>query len=619
MLQQFKDRQYNILILFGIAGIILAGRAFQLQVLDNKYKIRADAVAMSKQTIYPARGLIYDRNRKLLINNTSVYDLKVVYNRMSPEMDTVKFCELLGITKTSFLERLDVDFKSIRYRKHLPFTFMSKISPEIYARFQESMYQFPGFFVQARNIRGYPMHHAAHALGYIREVREEEIGKNGYTLGDYIGAAGLESEYELELRGKKGCEYVLKDNLGRDIGSFSNGSKDTIPQSGLDLITTLDIDLQAYTEQLMENKIGGIVAIEPSTGEILAFASSPTYDPRAMVIGQGRGAAFAEIQKDPKNPLWNRAIMAEYPPGSIFKMMIGLIGMETGIIGANTGISCPGFYVNATNDTRRCRGHAYPYNVGIALQWSCNTYFFKTFRDIVDRYGYYESERGLDTLKEYLLDFGLGQKLGVDFPGERTGNVPSAADYNRIYDRRRGGWRSPTIISLGIGQGEMELTTLQMANMAATIANKGYFYTPHFAKGFLKNDTLLQKPKKYRERITVPVNPTHFPPIIDGMLNVVSAGTATAAFIPDIPIAGKTGTVQNRKGEDHSTFIGFAPANNPKIAVAVYVENAGGGGRFAAPIASLMIEKYLSGEISPLRKWQETRMIETKLVEEELP
>ena len=619
MLQPFKDRQFNILIFFGIAGIILAGRAFQLQVLDNKYKIRADAVAMSKQTIYPARGLIYDRNKKLLINNTPVYDLKVVYNRMNPAMDTMKFCKLLGITKASFVERLNVDFKSIRYRKHLPFTFISKISPQVYARFQESMYQFPGFFVQARNIRSYPVHSAAHALGYIREVREEEIGKNGYVLGDYIGAAGLESEYELELRGSKGCEYVLKDNLGRDIGSFGNGSKDTIPQSGLDLITTLDIDIQAYTEQLMNDKIGGIVAIEPTSGEILAFASSPTYDPSAMVIGQDRGAAFAEIQKDPNKPMFNRAIMAEYPPGSIFKGLVGIIGMELGIIDSQTGISCPGYYINATNDTRKCRGHPYPYDVSIAMQWSCNTYFFKTFRDIVDQYGYYESERGLDTLSRYLNDFGLGKKLAVDFPGEQNGNVPYSDYFNKLYPKNRGGWRSPTIISMGIGQGEIQLTTLQMANMAATIANKGYYYIPHFAKGFLKNDTLLQKPKKFREKINVPVNPAHFYPIIDGMQKVVAAGTATAAFIPDIPIAGKTGTVQNRKGEDHSTFIGFAPANNPRIAIAVYVENAGGGGRFAAPIASLIIEKYLKDEISPFRKWQEIQIMETKLVEEELP
>lgn len=619
MLQQFKNRQFKILLFFGIASLILAVRAFQLQVLDNKYKIKADAVAVSKQTIYPARGLIYDRNQKLLVNNTPVYDLNVVYNQVNPEMDTLKFCELLGISKASFTKRIEKDFKSVRYKKHLPFIFMKKISPEIYARFQESMYQFPGFFVQARNIRSYPVQNAAHALGYISEVKDDDIGKNGYSLGDYIGDTGLEHTYEQELRGKKGFEYVLKDNLGRDVGKFNNGEKDTLPESGLDLVSTLDIDLQAFAEELMDNKIGGIVAIEPKTGEVLAFVSSPTYDPSAMVIGQNRGVAYSEIRKDPNNPLWNRAIKAEYPPGSIFKTLVGLIGMETKVISPNTGISCPGYYVNASNDTRKCRGHSYPSNVSIALQWSCNTYFFKTFRDIIDQYGYYESEKGLDTFSYFLNTFGLGQQLGVDFPGESKGNIPTVEYYNKIYPKKRGGWRSPTIVSLGIGQGEMQLTTLQMANMAALIANKGFYYTPHLAKGFLKNDSLLQKPLKYREKIITPISSEYFYPVIEGMEKVVSSGTARSASIQDIPLAGKTGTVQNPHGEDHSTFVGFAPVDNPQIAIAVYVENAGGGGRFAAPISSLLIEKYLRGEISAQRKWQEKRILESKLIEEELP
>ncbi len=615
----FKNRQYNILLVFGTAMLILAFRAFQLQVLDNRFKIQADAVAMSKQTVYPARGLIFDRNRKLLINNTPVYDLKVVYNQLNPEMDTLKFCELLDIPKASFKERLKKDFKSIRYRKHLPFDFMKKISPEVYARLQESLYQFPGFFVQARNIRSYPVRHAAHALGYIRETKENEIGKNGYALGDYIGAAGLERAYEPELRGKKGCEYVLKDNLGRDVGKFNNGAKDTLPESGLDLISTLDIDLQTYAEELMQNKIGGIVAIEPKTGEILTFVSAPTYDPGIMVIGQNRGEAYAELKKNPNDPEFNRAIMASYPPGSIFKTLVGLIGMQTGVITPKTGISCPGYYVNASNDIRKCRGHPYPANISIALQWSCNAYFFKTFRDIVDQYGYYESDRGLDTLTKYLNAFGVGRELGVDFPGEKMGNAPTSELYDKMYPKKLGGWRSPTIISLGIGQGEMELTTLQMANLAAIIANRGHYYTPHFAKGFLENDSLIQIPENYRQAIKVPVKPVYFPRVVEGMRLVVAAGTAVSASIADIPLAGKTGTVQNPHGDDHSTFIGFAPVDDPKIAIAVYVENAGGGGRFAAPIASLLIEKYIKGEISNNRKWKEQQMLDADLIEEELP
>jgi len=619
MPQQLKTRQYNILLVFGITGLILLGRSFQLQVLDNKFKIQADAVAISRQTIYPARGLIFDRNGKLLINNTPVYDLKVVYNQLRPDMDTLKFCKLLGITKASFEERLNKDFRSVRYRKHLPFVFMKKIAPDVFAKFQESLYEFPGFFVQTRNVRSYPVGHAAHVLGYIREVQDQEIGKDNYVLGDYIGAAGLEREYEKVLKGTKGCEYVLKDNLGRDVGRFGGGSKDTIPISGLDLVTSIDLDFQAYAELLMQNKIGGVVAIEPKTGEILAFASSPTYDPKAMVIGQDRGAAFAEIQKDPNKPMFNRALMAEYPPGSIFKTLIALVGMQTGVITPHTGLSCPGYYVNAANDIRKCRGHAYPANPSIALQWSCNSYFFTTFREIVDQFGYYESERGLDTLASYLHSFGLGHKLGIDFPGEASGNVPTSEYYNKLYPKNRGSWRSPTIVSLGIGQGEMQLTTLQMANMATIIANRGYYYIPHFAKAFMKEDTLLKKPEKYLQKIIPPVDPSYYPVVAKGMELVVAEGTARSAFIPDIALAGKTGTVQNPQGKDHSTFIGFAPADNPQIAVAVYVENAGGGGRYAAPIASLLIEKYIKGEISPGRKWKEQSIIDTKLIKEELP
>lgn len=596
--------------------MLLAGRAFQLQVLDDTFRIQAEAVAMSKQMLYPARGGILDRNRKLLTTNAPVYDLKVIYNQVNPDMDTLKFCGLLGITRESFEKRMGVDFKSIHYRRHLPFVFMKKVKPEVYARFQESNYEFPGFFAQIRNIRNYPVSNAAHLLGYIEEVKKDKIGKDGYVLGDYIGATGLEKFYEKELRGKKGCEYVLKDNLGRNVGSFAEGAKDTLPQAGLDLITTIDIDLQAYAEELMKNKIGGVVAIEPKTGEILAFASSPTYDPGKMVIGPERGKIFAQMQKDPTKPWFNRALMADYPPGSTFKPVIALIGMETGVITPHSGLSCPGFFVNASNDIRKCRHHPYPATPGIALQWSCNTYFFDTFRKIIDQYGYYESERGLDTLVSYLHSFGFGRKLGIDFPGEKSGNIPTSAIFNKIYPRKKGGWRSPTIVSLGIGQGEIQLTTLQMANMAATIANKGYYYIPHFVKGFLQGDEQLPAPEKYRKGVIVPIDPAYFYPVVEGMAQVVAAGTARSVNIADIAIAGKTGTVQNRQGKDHSTFVGFAPKNSPRIAIAVYVENAGGGGRFAAPIASLIMEKYIRGEISPQRKYLETRMLETNLIEE---
>jgi penicillin-binding protein 2 len=616
--EQFKERQYTIMVVFGVAALILLGRAFQLQIWDDTFKIQADAVAMNKQTIYPARGLIYDRNGKLLINNAPVYDLMVIYNQIRPSMDTAKFCALLGIDKASFEERLNKDFKrDKRFSKIKPFVFLSKITPEVYARFQESLYEFPGFFVQIRNIRSYPVRHAAHLLGYITEVTDSDIKDSGgeYAMGDYMGASGLELSYETELKGKKGYEYVLKDNLGRDVGKFQDGKRDTLPESGLDLISTVDIDLQAYAEELMQNKIGAVVAIEPKTGEVLAFVSSPTYDPNLMVIDQNRGRAYMELQGNKLKPLFNRAIMAEYPPGSTFKATVGLIGMQMGAITPETGWPCSGYYVNGGRDVRKCRGHSYPSDVSIALQWSCNSYFFRTFKEIVDHYGYYNAAQGLDTMAYYLESFGLGRRLGVDFPGEKTGNVPTSKYYDRMYPKNKGGWRSPTIISLGIGQGEVQLTTLQMANVASIIANRGYYFIPHFAKGFRQGEKVLPAPEKYRQRIRVPIRPYYFPSVVEGMRRVVAAGTATSSSIYDIPIAGKTGTVQNPHGEDHSTFIGFAPVDDPKIAIAVYVENAGGGGKYAAPIASLVMEKFIRGEISEQRKFKEKQTIETNLIE----
>ncbi|MAT55971.1 MAG: penicillin-binding protein 2 [Saprospirales bacterium] len=618
MNQQLQNRHFNILLLFGIAGLILLLRAMQLQIIDDTFKIKADAVAMSKYTIYPARGLIYDRNGKLLTNNTPVYDLMVIYNQVSPKMDTAKFCRLLGIDKEDFKRRLNKDFKrDIRYSKIKPFVFMSKIPPVVFTRFQESLYEFPGFFAQIRNIRTYPVKNAAHVLGYITEVDDEDIknSKGVYSLGDYIGASGLEAVYEEELRGIKGTRYVLKDNLGRDIGSFQEGRFDTLPQSGMDLVSSLDIELQAYAEELMQNKKGAVVAIEPSTGEILTFLSSPTYDPNLMVINNERGKHFNQLQTDSLKPLFNRAVMAQYPPGSIFKTAVGMIGMQMGVIQPGTGFPCPGYYANSSSDVRKCRSHPYPSRVAIGLQWSCNSYFFRTFKMIVDKYGYTEPEAGLDTMVNYLHKFGLGHPLGIDFPGEKSGNTPDSKYYDKIYPKERGAWRSPTIISLGIGQGEIELTTVQMANLAAQIANRGYYYIPHFARQFKNGETTIPPDEKYTTKIDNGIDKAYVDEVAKGMELVVAEGTARSSQIPGVAMAGKTGTVQNPHGEDHSTFIAFAPADNPKIAIAVYVENAGGGGRYAAPIASLIIEKYLKGEIDDSRKWREQQILDANLLD----
>lgn len=618
MNQQLQNRHLNILLFFGIAALILLLRALQLQVIDDSFKVKADAVAMSKYTIYPARGLIYDRNGKLLTKNTPVYDLMVIYSQVSPNMDTAKFCRLLGIDKKDFEKRLNKDFKrDIRYSKIKPFVFMSKIPPEVFTRFQESLYEFPGFFAQIRNIRSYPVKNAAHVLGYITEVDDEDIKKsNGvYSLGDYIGASGLEAVYEEELRGVKGTRYVLKDNLGRDIGSYQEGRFDTLPQSGLDLVSSLDIGLQAYAEALMQNKKGAVVAIEPATGEILTFLSSPTYDPNLMVINKDRGQNFAKLQSDSLKPLFNRAVMAQYPPGSIFKTAVGMTGLQMGVINPGTGFPCPGYYVNSGSDIRKCRSHPYPARVSTALQWSCNSYFFRTFKMIVDKYDYTRPEAGLDTMAYYLHRFGMGHPLGIDFPGEKSGNIPDSKYYYKIYPKERGAWRSPTIISLGIGQGEIELTTIQMANLVALIANRGYYHIPHFARYFKNGDARIPPDEKYTSRINSGIQREFVDEVAKGMELVVAAGTAAASQIPGIAMAGKTGTVQNPHGEDHSTFIAFAPADDPKIAIAVFVENAGGGGRYAAPIASLIIEKYLKGEIDDSRKWRENQMLEANLLD----
>ncbi|MCB0643401.1 MAG: penicillin-binding protein 2, partial [Phaeodactylibacter sp.] len=402
-----------------------------------------------------------------------------------------------------------------------------------------------------------------------------------------------------------------KDNLGQNISKFQDGALDVPAVSGNDLMITLDIELQQFGEELMKNKIGGIVAIEPHTGEVLAMVSSPTYDPNELVIDRDRGEAVARLSADSLKPFFNRAVMAQYPPGSTFKPVVGLVAMEEGLMTKDRGLTCPGYYYyNGTS--WGCRNHPYPSNVGKAIQWSCNTYFFQVFRWIVDKGGFYSPEIGLSLFVDYLNKFGLGHTLGIDFPGEQKGFVPTVEYYDNKYPKDLGSWKSPTIISVGIGQGELLLTNLQMANMAATIANKGYYYIPHLAKEFL--DTTLQVDQKYHQRNLVDIDSSLFDPVIEGMELVVNVGSGRGAFTQGIRIAGKTGTVQNPHGQDHSTFVAFAPVENPQIAIAVYVENAGGGGRFAAPIAGLMLEKYINREIGPTKTWLEESIKNANLI-----
>ena len=617
MADNYRSRQQVIQMVFVFASIILLGKAMHLQLIDPSYKKRARATTMSSYTQYPSRGLIYDRNGKVLVNNNPMYDLMVTYNQVDTEMDTTFFCSLLDIDKASFVKRLEKNFRGdARYNKRIPYVFMDKLSAEVYAGFQEHLYRFPGFFVQLRNARGYPHQNAAHVLGFLTEVNRNQIekSKGRYKGGDYIGASGIEKEYEKELRGKKGIKNLLRDNLGRIVGPYKDGSLDSAAVSGKDMVSSIDLDLQTYGELLMQNKTGSVVAIEPKTGEILAMLSAPGYDPNRLAINRYRSEAFHELVNDTlTKPFLDRSINAKYPPGSIFKTVVSLIAMQEGVLRPDQGFSCNGSYsYKGAGKPRKCHQHPYPYNTAIALQHSCNTFYFHVIRDILEIQDYYTPEVGLNKFNEYLYQFGLGQSLGVDIPNEKTGNVPTVDYYNYMY-RNKGGWKSPTIMSIGIGQGEIEMTTLQMANLAATIANRGYWYIPHLAKGF-RNDT-TQIPFRFREKKKVKIDDQYFDPVIEGMTRVVTMGTGQAAKTPGIDIAGKTGTSQNPHGIDHSVFFAFAPIDNPKIAIAVYVEHGKWGSDFGAPIAGLMIEKYLNREISEQRKAIEKKMIDANLID----
>ena len=609
MQDQFQGRKYIIQGIFIVSAVLLLLKCIQLQLVDTSLREQATANVIQKINLYPSRGLIYDRDTSLLVYNMAIYDLMVTYNQVK-DIDVDKFCKLLGITKETYTKNLEKDFKNNnQYTQSKPFVFLKKISTETYARFQESLYEFPGFYVQLRNVRGYNFNSGAHVLGYIGEVSKKLLDKKPYyKRGDYIGISGLELAYEKYLRGVRGVEYVLRDNLGRIVGSYENGARDTASFSGKDLITSLDVELQLYGEKLLQNKRGGIVAIEPATGEILAMVSMPSYNPNLLTINRNRGVDYMKLARDTLKPLFNRAIGAQYPPGSIFKPVMALIALQEGVTPFNRSIACRGGYIYKSLRVG-CHGHAAVTDITKAIQHSCNAYFCQIFRDVVDKNGYSKANEGLDIWVNHLYDFGLGKKLDSDVPNELTGNVPTSAYYDKVY--RKGTWVSPYIISLGIGQGELLITPLQMANISATIANRGFYYPPHLLKA-LRNDT-MQIPYHLRTPRYTRIDTSHYRHVVNGMEDVVLAGTARVAQIPGIAVCGKTGTAENPHGEDHSVFIAFAPKDDPKIAIAVFVENGGYGSRYGAPISSLMIEQYLNGEISPARKYLEDRMVQADL------
>ncbi len=606
MKDHFSDRKYIIGAMIVLPVLFFIIRLFILQVLDPSYQLSASSNVLRNVTQYPSRGLIYDRNGELLVYNEPAYDLMVVPAQLAP-FDTVEFCAILEIDR----EYVDTEIARAReYSRFRSSLFLKQISARTYAVLQEKMYKFPGFYVQPRTLRKYSNEIAAHVLGYVGEVDRRMIEENpGYAMGDYIGITGVEKTYEEELRGEKGVSRFLVDVHNRIMGSYQDGRFDLPATVGNDITLSLDASLQAYGEKLMQNKIGSIVAIEPSTGEILSLVSSPAYHPE-LLVGRVRTRNFRQLSSDTLKPLFNRALMAHYPAGSSFKVINGLIALQEGIIDDASRLTCPGHYT-VGRLTIRCRHHVTPVAMPAAIQVSCNTYFSHIFRDLLDHPKYGSVTAGFNVWHDHVKSFGLGERLDADFPNELRGFVPPPTYYDRFYGENR--WRSLQVVSLSLGQGELSVTPVQMANMTAAIANRGYYITPHILKDVANSGF----EPSFREKNYTTIDSVWFEPVIEGMYRAVhgpDGGTARIAQVPGLDICGKTGTAENPHGDDHSVFIAFAPRDNPKIAISVYVENAGFGAAMAAPIASLVIEKYLNGEIAGNRKWLEQRMLEADFI-----
>lgn len=593
-------------ILLAIAAVYFV-RLFALQIGDSSYKESADSNAFLKKTIYPSRGLMYDRNGELIVYNMPAYDVMIIPKDVA-DFDTVDFCNTLNITREQLLQRI-ADMKDTHknpsYSAYSPQVLIPHLSPRDYGRLQEKLYRFSGFFIQQRILRQYNTHAGGNLLGDLREVSQTDIdGDDYYSAGDYMGDLGIERSYEKYLRGQKGLEIIIRDALGRLHGKYDQGRHDIPPVSGRDLKLSIDIKLQEYAESLMVGKRGAIVAIEPKTGEILCLVSSPSFDP-ALLVGKDRGKNYSGLFKDPSKPLYDRALMAAYPPGSTFKPTQGLVLLQEGIVSLGTSYPCNHGYISGRLRVG-CHGHASPIALKPALETSCNSYFCWGFRSMIDRRGKYGSpDRAFEVWKNHLVSMGYGYRLGIDMPAEGRGFLPNAKFYDKRYGE--GDWTANTIISVAIGQGEVLATPLQIANLCATIANRGWFVTPHVVKSIQDNPLPAELLKKRRPTIAL----SHYPDIAEGMRMAVLGGTCKRAAFGDIEVAGKTGTAQNPHGRDHSAFMGFAPFNDPKIAVAVYVENGGFGATFGVPIGSLVMEKYLTGTTT--RKPLQDQMRSTKI------
>ena len=597
----YSKRKYLVISLFSLAALIIVIRLFTIQVLDSSYKISAASNVLRRVVNFPARGLIYDRTGKLLVFNQAAYDVLITPREMKP-FDTLAFCRIVGVEK----EELAKEIKNARsYSMYKPSPIIKQLSSQTYAVLQEQLFKYPGFFIQARTLRQFPSKMAAHVMGYIGEVDQKGIDNNSYyESGDYIGKSGIEKMYEEDLRGRKGISYMMVDVHNMPKGSFEQGRLDTAASIGKNLTSTLHADLQAYGERLLSGKVGSIIAIEPSTGEILIMASSPTFDP-GLFIGRERSKNYAVLLNDPYKPMLNRAISSSYPPGSTFKLANALIGLQEGIL-QTARYSCqgPGSYpIKCTHN------HETPLGLVSAIRESCNAFFWQAFRAEINHYP--SSDKGLDAFRNHLLDMGIGKKIGGDLYAETSGSVPAVSYYDKYFGSSH--WNAMTIRSLSIGQGELLLTPLQLANMVSLIANRGYYIAPHLVRSIQDYDG-SQKVLQF-DKHAVDAGLENYEMIVQGMEQVVEAGTARqSAKIDSVIICGKTGTIQNPHGEAHSAFVAFGPKINPQIAIAVYIENGVWGARYAAPIASLIIEKYLRGKIAKNRQHFEDAMLNSDLI-----
>ena len=605
------NRKNKLLIGLGTTALILISKLFVIQIIDDRYKLDADNNSMVYSIIYPTRGIIHDRNGRILVGNKVAYDL-LVTPREVEEFDTLGLANVLNVHPDVIREKM-AEYR--KYRRRIGWqtvVMLKQIPQETYMKFAEIAYRFPGFRGQARSIREYPYNAGGNLLGYVSEVDANYLKRHPdeYKAGDYAGMTGIEAAREKELRGEKGYTIWLRNSKNKIESRYKDGEMDKEAIPGKDITTTIDAELQHYGQMLMQNKVGSLVAIEPSTGEILTMVSSPGIDVDMLAnIGQHYG----EISSNPYKPMFNRAVQAPYPPGSVFKLVNGLIGLEEGVVTTSTHYPCSMGYHFGRNKLG-CHAHKSPLSFEESIMMSCNAYYCYILRDLLENKKYGSIGIAMDKWQEYVKSFGFGQKLGSDFPSELGGFIPGSGYYNKVYGK--GGWKATTVISLSIGQGEIGTTPLHMANLCATIANRGFYYIPHIVKD---SDNVSIDPK-YKEKRYTMVDTTHFPKVVGGMYRAVnsgfgSGGTASIAAVDGLEICGKTGTAQNPHGSDHSVFICFAPKDNPKIAVAAYVENGGFGATYAAPIASLLTEMYLNKEISEERKYLEERMLNSNLMD----